>query len=139
MQRTTKDVDVFLASIEDEHGEDLRILDGVIVKKMPGSARYLYEGKFWGGSDQQIVGYGVMDYVNRSGDQVEWFVVGLAEQKNYISVYVNAVKDGRYLLREYENRLGKAKVGSAAISFSNLDDVPFDVLMELVEEADSLS
>ena len=76
-----------------------------------------------------------MDYENRSGDNVEWFVVGLAAQKNYTSVYVNAAKDGRYLLRHYEKRLGKAKVGSASVSFGNLDDVDFDVLMELVEEA----
>jgi len=138
MQRTTKDVDLFLASIEGDRGEDLRTLDEAIVERMPRAERHLYEGRFWGGSDQRIVGYGTMDYMNRSGEQVEWFVVGLAEQKNYISMYVNAVKDGRYLLREYENRLGKAKVGSAAISFAKLDDVAADVLMELVEEADSL-
>jgi len=139
MERTERDVDSFLASIEGRRGEDIRRLDAAIVERMPGAERYLYEGKFWGGTDQQIVGYGVMDYENRSGENVEWFVVGLAAQKNYISLYVNAVKEGRYLLREYEKELGKAKVGSASISFGGLDDVDFDVLAALVEEAGRLT
>lgn len=139
MERTERDVDAFLASIECRRGEDIRRLDAAIVERIPGAERHLYEGKFWGGTDQQIVGYGVMDYENRSGENVEWFVVGLAAQKNYISMYVNAVKEGRYLLREYEKELGKAKVGSASISFAGLGDVDLEVLLALVEEAGRLT
>ena len=137
MERTKKSVDEHLAGIEGERGADIRQLDAAIVERMPDAARYLYEGKFWGGSDQQIIGYGIVDYQNSSGDDVEWFLVGLAEQKNYISMYVNAVKDGAYLLRDYEKKLGKAKVGSASISFDSIDDIDFDALMDLVEEADA--
>jgi hypothetical protein len=135
VERTDKSVEEYLASLESERGAAIRRLDTAIVARMPDAGRHLYEGKFWGGSDQRIVGYGTMDYKNRSGEDVEWFLVGLAEQKSYISMYVNAVKDGAYLLREYEGRLGKAKVGSASISFSSLDDIDFDELMDLVEEA----
>ena len=102
---------------------------------MPNAGRFLYEGTFWGGSDQQIVGYGVIDSRNRSGDDVEWFMVGLALQKDHISVYVNAVEDGQYLLRRYEGKLGKAKLGSASIAFSSIDDVDLENLMELVSLA----
>ena len=135
MKRTQKDVEGFLGSIDGDRGEDMRELDAAIVERLPGAGRHLYEGKFWGGSDQQIVGYGTMDYENRSGQAVQWFVVGLAAQKNYISMYVNAVKDGNYLLRQYESKLGKAKVGSASISFDSIDDIDFDALMDMVEEA----
>lgn len=135
MKRTEKDVDSFLESFDGDRGADIRKLDAAIVERMPGAGRHLYEGKFWGGTDQQIVGYGTMDYENRSGQTVQWFVVGLAAQKNYMSMYVNAVKDGSYLLRQYESKLGKAKVGSASVSFNSIDDVDFDALMDLVEEA----
>lgn len=135
MQRTNKSVDDHLAGLEGDRGEDVRLLDTAIVARMPGAERHLYEGRFWGGSEQQIVGYGLMDYTNRSGDEVRWFLVGLAEQKNHISMYVNAVEDGAYLLREYESTLGKAKVGSASISFKSVEDVDFDNLMELVARA----
>jgi len=76
-----------------------------------------------------------MDYENRSGQSVEWFVVGLAEQRNYISIYVNATKGGKYLLEDYESRLGKAKIGRASVSIKSIADVDLDVLMDLVEEA----
>ena len=137
MERTQKSVDEHLAALDGERGDDIRALDREIRARMPDSEVFLYEGKFWGGSDQEIVGYGVVDYKNSSGDEVEWFLIGLAEQKNYISMYVNAVKDGTYLLRNYEKKLGKAKVGSASISFDGLDDVDTDALYELIEEAAS--
>jgi hypothetical protein len=106
---------------------------------MPGAERHLYEGTFWGGSEQQIVGYGVMDYTNRSGEEVEWFVVGLAAQQRYVSMYVNAVENDAYLLRQYEGKLGRAKIGSASISFATIEDIDFDNLMELVTRAGELT
>lgn len=107
MQRTSKDVAEFLASLEGTQGDDMRRLDDLISERMPGQPRFLYEGVFWSGSEQQIVGYGVMDYENRSGVMVEWFLVGFAVQKDHISIYVNAVEDGQYLLGQYEGKLGK--------------------------------
>ncbi|HUG32483.1 MAG TPA: DUF1801 domain-containing protein [Acidimicrobiia bacterium] len=138
MERANENVDDYLASIEGARGEEMRTLDVAIREQMPGVDRHLYEGKLWGGSDQQIVGYGVMDHQNRSGDDVEWFVVGLASQKDYISMYVNAVDQGAYLLSQYKGQLGKAKTGSASISFGTLDDVDFPTLMDLVRRAGQL-
>lgn len=135
MERTDKSVDEHLASLDGRRGAEIRRLDAAIVERLPDAERHLYEGKMWGGTDQEIIGYGVLDYTNRSGDEVRWFLVGLAGQKNYISMYVNAVKDGAYLLRQYDKRLGKAKVGSASISFATIDDIDFDTLMDLVAEA----
>lgn len=135
MRRTDNDVSGFLGSLDGQRGDEIRALDKAISERMPDAGRHLYEGKFWGGSDQQIVGYGVVDYTNQSGDEVEWFLVGLAPQKNYISMYVNAVVDGEYLLRRYEKKLGRAKVGSASISFDSIEKVDLDNLMALVDEA----
>ena len=139
MERTTSDVDEFLDRRSGKRGEDMRLLDTAIRERMPDAGRYLYEGTFWGGSDQQIVGYGVLDYQNRSGADVEWFLIGIAEQKNHLSIYVNAVVDGEYLLRQYEDKLGKAKVGSASIGFDSVADLDVDILFEMIDRAaDSL-
>ena len=139
MQRTTKDVGEFLASMEGTQGDDMRRLDDLISGRMPGQPRFLYEGVFWSGSEQQIVGYGVMDYQNRSGVMVEWFLVGFAAQKDHISIYLNAVEDGDYLLRQYEGKLGKAKTGSASIAFKTLADLDLDNLLEMVSRASDLT
>jgi len=129
--------DEHLASMPDDVRTDVELLDREIVKRMPEAARVLFEGKFWGGSDQNIIGYGQFRYTNASGKSVEWFMVGLALQKNYISMYVNALDDNGYALAKYKDRLGKVKTGSASISFKTVDDVDLDVLMELVELAAS--
>ncbi len=138
MERTSKDVGEYLDWVPGQRGEEMRQLDRSITERMPDAGRHLYEGKFWGGSEQEIVGYGVMDYTNRSGDAVEWFTVGLAAQKNYISIYVNAVENDAYLLGQYKGKLGKVKMGSASISFDSLDDVDYESLMGLVERAGRL-
>jgi hypothetical protein len=138
MERTARSVDEHLASIDGVRGEDIRTLDEIIREQMPEAERHLYEGTFWGGSDQQIIGYGILDYRNKSGDDVEWFLVGLADQKNYISMYVNAVDDGKYLLDQYEGRLGKVKKGSASISFASLDDIDLAGLSEMLGRANTI-
>jgi hypothetical protein len=101
----------------------------------PGLEPWIWRGVMWGGTDQTILGYGRYEYVNRSGTTVEWFVIGLASQKAYLSIYVNAVRDGRYLAQVYGDRLGKVKIGSASVSFRKLDDLDLDNVARMVAEA----
>ena len=135
MEISQQSPDDHLTSLPDVPRVDMEVLDREIVARMPDQTRVLYEGKFWGGSDQRIIGYGKFRYTNSSGKATEWFMVGLAAQKNHISVYVNAVDDDGYLVPRYKDRLGKAKVGSASIGFKSLADIDMDALMELVEIA----
>jgi hypothetical protein len=137
MERSTTTPEEFIASLPDEVRPDIAELDRLIAGAMPGQERVLWEGVFWGGTQQRIIGYGEYRSVNRSGGEVEWFKVGLARQKDHISLYVNAVADGRYLVQAYVDRLGKAKVGSANVSFKRLADIDEDALLELVRRAAS--
>lgn len=135
MDRTSNSPDEHINSLPARFGDDLRRLDVEISQRMEGRDRALYQGRFWGGTEQTIIGYGDFEYTNSKGEAVNWFLVGLAAQKDHISLYVNAVEDGGYLIRRYAGRLGKAKSGSAVVTFKSLDAVDFDVLMELVEHA----
>jgi len=107
-------------------------IDAVIGRAMAGHSRVLWEGKFWGGSEQRIIGYGDYSYQRSAKETVEWFVVGLASQKSYISIYINAADEDGYLVKKHANRLGKVKVGSAAVSFKSADDIDLGVLEEVV-------
>ena len=135
MEKSTTRPDDHIASLPEGTRQDLRLIDSVISEAMPGVSRTLWEGKFWGGSDQTIIGYGAFAYRNSSGKEVEWFMVGLAAQKDHLSVYVNAVSDDGYLLHAYADRLGRVKVGSAVVSFKRASDVDLDGLRELVSLA----
>lgn len=140
MDISSVDVDTHLSDIEDvETAETLRSLDRLITDAMPGRRRALYEGKFWGGTDQQIIGYGHIVQPRPKGEEVHWFLVGLARQKDHYSLYVNAVDEGRYLGQQYKGRLGKVKLGSASIGFKRLDDVDLEVLSELMRRAHEIT
>jgi Domain of unknown function (DU1801) len=139
MQRSTTTPDEHIASLPDGTREDVAILDAAIVRAMPGEERVLWEGRFWGGSDQQIIGYGAYTYVGRSGASGDWFVVGLAVQKKYMSLYVNAAEDGIYLGKSYAPRLGNVKAGSANLQFKRAGDIDLEVLGEMVTRARALT
>lgn len=135
MEVSERSVDEFLADLPENIRDQMELLDSEITSRMSGASRVLFEGKLWGGTDQEIIGYGEFRYTNSSGKSVEWFMVGLAAQKSYISMYVNAVDDDGYVLARYKDRLGKVKVGSASISFKSVNDIHLDMLLELVEVA----
>ena len=135
MERVSTSPDEYLATLPEETRGDMTTLHERIAAALPGHRRSLWEGVFWGGSEQSIIGYGDYSYVRSDKTPVQWFVVGLARQKNYYSVYVNAADGRRYLAEAYAGRLGKVKMGKSSISFRRLADVEMEVLMELVERA----
>ncbi len=139
MERSDTHPDDFLAALPDDVKPDLVQLDAAISRVMSGTPRVLWAGKFWGGSEQRIIGYGEYRYTDSRGKSGEWFVVGLAAQKNYITVFVNAVEDGKHLAEAYADRLGKAKIGRSSISFKRLSDIDLDALTELVTRARELT
>ncbi|MEU8895926.1 DUF1801 domain-containing protein [Nocardia sp. NPDC048505] len=133
MEIAEHSVDEFLAGHPDAAA--LTTLDQVIVEAAPHLSRRLWTGAFWGGTEQRIIGYGDIEQPRPRGKSVRWFLLGLARQKNYLSLYVNAVEDGRYLAQDYGPRLGRTKLGSASVSFRAVGDIDLAVLRELVEHS----
>ena len=138
MQRSTTTPDEHIASLPDGVREDIATLDGEISSVMSGLERTLWEGVFWGGSQQAIIGYGSYRYKGRSGAEGEWFVVGLAAQKNYLSLYVNAADGSQSLAKAYAPRIGKAKAGSGNLQFKRAVDLDLAVMREMVGRARDL-
>lgn len=139
MEVVDRDIDEYLRALPDEVRADMVALDASISDVMAGLPRELYVGKLWGGSDQEIIGYGRMSYPRSGGKDVEWFIVGLAVQKNYLSVYVSAVEGGQYLAERDGPGVGKVKVGKSSISFKRLADIDLDKLATLVTKARQVS
>lgn len=135
MEVTDRSVKDYLESIEEPARKDMFILFEAISEHMPDIKPKLWEGIFWGGSKQTIIGFGDLTYTRSDKKQVEWFVVGLTLQKNYISVYISATEDGQYIVKKHGNQLGKAKIGSSSISFKKAADIKINELMKLVDKA----
>lgn len=137
MERVTEPVDDWLAVNDDADGT-LAALDAAITSAMPDRERVLWVGTFWGGTHQEIVGYGSIRQEQSGGRQVDWFQIGIARQKDHFSIYVSAVDDGQYLAKRYAAELGKVKAGAANITFKRLADLDFNGLRRLVEHAAAL-
>ena len=138
MDRSTTSPEDFLASLPDAVRTDMTALDAAIAPVFAGHERVLWEGAMWGGTHQRIIGYGTFPQGDRSGRFVDWFVLGLAAQKGYLSLYVNAVEDGQYLGKRWASRLGKVRIGSASIGFRRLADVDLAAVVELATRARDL-
>jgi uncharacterized protein YdhG (YjbR/CyaY superfamily) len=83
-----------------------------------------------------ILGYGKYHYRYATGREGDWMLVGVASNKNYISLYVMATTDdGRMLADTYKDRLPKASIGKSCIRFKRLGDVDRDELASLLREA----
>ena len=135
MQRSEMSPDDFLASLPDDVRDDMVAIDGALAPVFAGDERVLWEGPFWGGTQQHIIGYGSYHYRGRSGAEGEWFVIGLAAQKKYLSLYVNTADEGMPLTQRYASRLGKVKAARSNLQVKHASDLDLDVLRELAARA----
>ena len=135
MERSPQPISEFLTGLDDDVRHDMTTLHRTIAPVFDRTEIVLFTGTFWGGSDQAIIGYGAQLMTRPNGTEVDWFVVGLAAQKNHLSLYVNAVEDGAYLSETMGKSLGKVKVGKASIGFKDAGAIDLDALIVLVTRA----
>lgn len=83
-----------------------------------------------------MLGYGSFKYKNYKKEEIDWPTIALANQKNYISVYVCAVKDGKYIAEQNASKLGKVSVGKSCIRFKKIEDVNLDELKKVIQTAE---
>ncbi len=86
----------------------------------------------------KMIGYGRFQYVARTGEYVEWPAIGVALQKNYISVYLSLEKKGASLIQSYAGKLGEWRVGQNNFSFRAYEDLDIRQAGSLFAEADRI-
>lgn len=82
-----------------------------------------------------MLGYGAFPYQNYKKEMIEWPVIALASQKQYISVYVCSVINGKYIAEAHKKDLGKVSVGKSCIRFKKLEDVDLPTLKKVLKLA----
>ena len=86
-----------------------------------------------------MLGYGSFKYKNHKKEEIDWPTVGMASQKNYISLYVCSVVDGEYIAEKYKNELGKVSVGKSCIRFKYIEDVNMKGLEKVLKIAEKIT
>ncbi len=115
----------YISELDEPRKTEIKRIDALIRKWAPKLDPHMRSG---------MIGYGTYHYKYPSGREGDWFKVGLASNKNYISIYACGVKNGGYIAEAYKTRLPKASIGKSCIRFKRLDDLDLGVLEEIVKE-----
>jgi len=115
---------------------DLLRLHDLIRTSAPALERYFHKGTPAGeaGMRMRMIGYGKFRYAVKSGDTVEWPVIGVALQKNYISIYIAITRAGKPVVAAYAGKLGEKRVGRDNFSFERFEDLNAAGVSSLVAE-----
>ncbi len=116
----------YLASVPPERKEIIRFMHGFIQKAAPKlKPHFAYNA----------LGYGSFLYENNKGQMMTWPVVSLANQKQYVSIYICSVIGGKYVAEAHKKDLGKVSVGKSCIRFKKVEDVHLPVLKKVIQMA----
>jgi hypothetical protein len=119
-------VEEYLDAIPPERKELIELLHQFIQKAAPSlKPHFAYN----------MLGYGSFPYRNYKKEIINWPVVALANQKNYVSLYVCALSDGQYVAEKFKKELGKVSVGRSCIRFKKLNDLNLPVLKKVLQMA----
>jgi uncharacterized protein YdhG (YjbR/CyaY superfamily) len=122
-----KTVKEYFAQLPKERREVLLFLHNLIQKTAPTlKPNFVYN----------MPGYGLFPYTSSYNKKVmEWPVISVASQKNYMSVYVCAIDHGTYVAEKFKKELGKVSVGKSCIRFKKLEDLNLKTLKTVIKIA----
>ena len=126
---SAKTVEEYIGNVPDERKDIIQFLHKFIQESAPSlKPHFAYN----------MLGYGSFQYLDkRTKENKSWPIVALANQKNYVSVYVCALEDGEYVAEKHKTKLGKVNVGRSCIRFKKIEDVNLDELKKVLEISES--
>jgi hypothetical protein len=116
----------YLAEIPEPRKAQLKKLHALILKTVPSFKPYIQVG---------MIAYGKYHYLSKSGREGDWGVVALANQKNYISLYICALDMDMYLPEKYKKDLPKASIGRSCIRFKKIEDIDLKIIVKMLKES----
>jgi hypothetical protein len=121
-----KTVKEYMAALPPERREPIEFLHKLIQETAPKlKSHFAYN----------MLGYGSFPYRNYKKEPIEWPVIALANQKQYISLYVCAVENGEYIAEKHKKELGNVSVGKSCIRFKKIEDLNLPVLKKVIKAA----
>lgn len=125
-------VEQYLKSLPEDRRATMRRFYELISKAVP-----KFKPKIWNYSGN-LIGWGTYHYKYDSGREGDWYVLGLANRKAYISIYSLGVVDGKYLTEKYHSRLPGTKIGKSCINVTKPELLENKVIAELANETAQL-
>ncbi|MBI5223997.1 DUF1801 domain-containing protein [Candidatus Micrarchaeota archaeon] len=122
-----KSVEEYLIALPEDRRTPIEFLHKFIQETSPTlKPNFLYN----------MLGYGTFKCKNYKKEIIDWPLVALASQKNYISLYVCSIENGKYIAEKYKDELGKVSVGKSCIRFKKIDDLNLKTLKKVIKIAE---
>lgn len=125
-----KTISEYIKLLKEPRKSQIKAIHSMIRKSAPDLKPWLYGN---------IISYGKYHYKYASGREGDWMVVGLASQKNYISVYICMMEGDEYIPEKYKDDIGKVSVGKSCIRFKKLEDINLKMLEKLIIKAEKVA
>lgn len=133
---TQNRIKAYIASQPDSKRADFEALHQRIIRLLPKSKLWFFDGKDETGkvvSNPQI-GYGSQTIKYADGKTKVMFQIGISANTAGISVYVLGLDDKTYLPQKYGKTIGRATVTGYCIKFKALKDIDVNVLEEAIKD-----
>ncbi|WP_395044834.1 DUF1801 domain-containing protein [Flavobacterium sp.] len=114
-----KSVEEYLMMVPDDRRKDIDFLHNFIQKTVPNLKTYFATN---------MIGYGSFYYLDSKKQKKDWPIIALANQKNYISIYICAIVEDKAVVEKHKKELGKLSKGISCIRFMKIEEINLETL-----------
>jgi hypothetical protein len=112
----------YIAKLEEPRKADVAALHALIRKTAPKLKPFIQIG---------VLAYGHSRIKYAGGREADWFRIGVASNKNYISLYLSCAGN---IAQRYKKALPKANIGGCCVRFKRLSDLDPAALKKMIRE-----
>jgi hypothetical protein len=120
-------VEEYLALVPDNRKKEIDFLHDFIQKAVPKLTPFYASN---------MIGYGSFYYLDSKKQKKDWPIISLANQKNYISIYVCTIIEDKELNEKIKKDFGKLSKGVSCIRFKKLEEINLETLVIVLNLAE---
>ena len=122
-----KSVEEYLLLVPDDRRKVIDFLHDFIQQAVPKLRPYFASN---------MIGYGSFYYLDSKKQKRDWPIISLANQKNYISIYVCTIVEDKAVAEKYKKELGKLSKGVTCIRFKKIEEINLETLKTVLKLAE---
>ena len=126
-KNAAKSVEEYLLMVPDDRKKDIEFLHGFIKKAVPKLKPYYASN---------MIGYGSFYYLDSKQQKRDWPIIALANQKNYITIYVCTIVTDKDAAEKYKKDLGKLTKSITCIRFKKTGEINLETLKTVLKLAE---
>lgn len=126
-KNSAKTIEEYLALVPEARRKDFDFLHAFVQKTVPKLKTYYASN---------MIGYGTFYYLDSKKQKKDWPVISLANQKDYITIYVCVIIPDKAAAENYKKDLGKLTTSLGCIRFRKLEEINLDTLKKVLKLAE---